>query len=211
MSKLLNLRGENFTEELKERLKKNSFGIESQKKMMPEGRILKATHPTTIRNSAVLIAFFEEEEEWFFPLIKRASYKGVHSGEMALPGGKYEPNDKKITDTALREAKEEVGICSKEVTLLGLLTELYIPVSNTNVVPVVGYLKKKPDFTANKDEVENIFLIKASDLLNEENSQTEIWNFSEKDKNIPFYALANHKVWGATAMILSELKDMLMN
>lgn len=211
MQELLKLGKKDFPKLLRNRLKTNYFGVEAQKKMMPEGRILKTTEQTNIRKSAVLIAFFKEANEWFFPLIKRASYQGVHSGEMALPGGKFEPSDKTIATTALREAREEIGICAKDVILLGHLTELYIPVSNTNVTPMVGYLKNKPELTANKKEVESIFLIKISDLLNDKNRQTEIWNFAGEKKNIPFYTLENHKVWGATAMILSELKELLMN
>ncbi len=205
-----NLTCRDFQAKLKVGLSDKLEGLNAHKQMMPEGRILQPNSSDDMQQSAVLIAFYKEKSKWVFPLIKRATYKGVHSGQIALPGGKFEDSDKSLQNTALREANEEVGICTQTVEVLGKLTSVYIPVSNNNVQPIVSCLSDKPTFVANTKEVDDILIVAVSDLLNPDNVKSEVRIFNNKELTIPYYLLNGEKVWGATAMILSELKQLLI-
>ncbi len=177
--------------------------------MEPEGRsrlVRKAHEP---KRGGVLIAFYPDKEEFYFPLFRRPIYEGAHSGQMAFPGGKAEPDDVDIVATALREADEEVGINPLSVEVLGRLSDLYIPVSHIVVTPVVAYLHDKPDFRLDPIEVDELFSIPLTQFLSEESKKQEVWELNGGHYQIPFYYLQEQKVWGATAMMLSELEFVL--
>ncbi len=188
--------------------KKPLPGEKAQKLMMPEGRGLYPEKESKPRLSAVLILLYEQEGEIYFPLIKRPIYNGVHSGQMAFPGGKHETCET-FEQTALREAEEEVGVNSKYVHVLGQLSDLYIPVTNMLVKPFVAYTNNKPQFELDPLEVESIHTIKLTDFLNPKAKQNEQWELRGIDVSVPFYLLDKQKVWGATAMMLSELEGLL--
>lgn len=207
----MNLTHNEFEKAVKQKLQNSLAGADAHKQMMPEGRSLQPLINDRVKQSAVLIAFYKENKQWVFPIIKRATYKGVHSGQMALPGGKFELKDKNLKTTALREAYEEIGIYPNSAKVLGTLTKIDIPVSNTSVLPVVACLRTKPKLFANKNEVDRISIIRIIDLLDTKNQKSEVWNIKGENINIPFYYLDKQKVWGATAMILSELKTLFMN
>ena len=139
-------------------------------------------------------------------LIQRPLYDGVHSGQVAFPGGRFEESDINLKTTALREAYEEVGIPIKEVEIIGQLTDLYIPPSNFLVTPFIGYVNLQPDFILEKKEVEKIIPV---DLfsLNDIGIKFEkiITHSSGNNIKTPFYDIDGLTVWGATAMIISEL------
>ncbi len=177
--------------------------------MSPEGRELYPKHKNTPRKSAVLIALYKKDGEYCFPILRRTKYNGPHSGQMGLPGGKVEPDDESIIYTALREAYEEIGIIPSHVHVIGELSELYIPVTNILVTPVVGYIDYEPQYIINKKEVDELFLIPVSYLFDKERKKSEVWDMSGNKVNIPFYDFYNQTVWGATAMILSELEMVL--
>jgi len=198
-----------FFEQLQHKLNTALIGEAAHLRMIPQGRDLYPKQDENPRKSAVLIAFYYHEDEIYFPLIKRASNNGSHSGQMALPGGKYEDADKDLIQTALREADEEVGIKASDVQVLGTLTEIYIGVTNYTVLPVVGFVSNKPDFVPDPTEVEEIHQVKLSELLKPENQHREEWNIRNQKVQVPYYNLVNAKVWGATAMILSELESLL--
>ncbi len=191
-------------------LKNNKPGKWAQKLMMPQGRLLYPKHKVIPCPSSVLIVLYEHNNQIYFPIIRRAEYNGSHSGQMAFPGGKLEKTDNNLIVTALREAKEEIGINTNEVTVLGTLTELYIPITNMKVLPVVGYLKSKPLFVLNNCEVDALFTVNINDILDKEKKAAEDRILRGEKINIPFYNFQNQKVWGATAMILSEFEQMIL-
>ncbi|MEI7983695.1 MAG: CoA pyrophosphatase, partial [Bacteroidota bacterium] len=155
--------------------------------------------------SSVLLLLYPFEKEIGLVLIQRPDYIGVHSGQISLPGGKYEDDDESLIYTALREAKEEIGIDPVLVQILGQITELYIPPSNFIVTPVVGYMSIRPQFKADPKEVADIIEIRISDLMNTSNSQKKKMKLRHGFfLRVPSYYIDGNIIWGATAMILSE-------
>jgi len=186
-------------------------GYEAQKRMEPSVRVdlLGNTTPNlSTRKSAVMILLFPSGQGFNFVLIKRQTYDGPHSGQMSLPGGKFDETDQTLDDTALRETYEEVGVEPGQVRLLGRLTELYIPVSNIVVQPFVGFTPQKPMFTPNLQEVEYIVEVPLTDLLAEANKSVRVISSHGRPITAPYYNLNNEMVWGATAMILSEFEEV---
>ncbi|GMT44797.1 MAG: coenzyme A pyrophosphatase [bacterium] len=156
--------------------------------------------------SAVLVLFYPDHQQVRFVLIRRATYNGIHSGQIAFPGGQYEPADPDLKTTALREAKEEVGIDPKQVQIIGRLTKMYIPPSHFDVYPFVGFVTKKPDFKVDDTETKEVVEVKLEDFLNPACQTVKtIHHRTGKDVEVPCFYLNNKIVWGATAMILSEL------
>tara|TARA_B110000211_G_C14000967_1_gene518479 strand:- start:564 stop:1190 length:627 start_codon:yes stop_codon:yes gene_type:complete len=159
------------------------------------------------RHAAVLVHLYPIENETYFTLIKRTTYDGAHSGQIAFPGGKEEKEDLNLTETALREAREETNITSENLKVIGELTKIYIPPSNFHVTPVLSLNKAKPNYIAEEHEVDSILEVKLSDLLNSNNMQNiDIKLDNGTTLNTPSFSLVNETVWGATAMILNELK-----
>ncbi len=176
--------------------------------MMPQGRIMVPDHSNPPLKSAVLLLLYPKGNQLHFPIIRRPVYNGMHSGQMALPGGKQEELDASLEQTAVREACEEIGICSSNIQILGHLSELYIAVTHIHVLPVVAFAQQEPSFILDSHEVDELFTIPITDLFNPEIKKRELWNLRGQEVEVPFYHLANHKVWGATAMILSEFESI---
>ena len=160
------------------------------------------------RQSAVLISIYPNNNRAETILIKRPVYNGVHSGQVAFPGGKVEPFDKDLVDTALREAEEEVGINPSLVTVIGQLTPLFIPVSNIWVQPVVGLLAHKPKLSLSLQEVEYTIHAKLCDLKQVENHSVKTIAINSIPISAPYYKVDKEQIWGATAMIISELLEL---
>ncbi|QCX39506.1 CoA pyrophosphatase [Aureibaculum algae] len=194
-------------------LKKRTLGgEESQFKMAPELR--KAFSLNDIKNknpreSAVLVLFYpDENNNTRVILTLRSDYKGVHAAQISLPGGKKDKNDKRLVDTALRENEEEIGIDKNDVIILREMTKTYIPPSNFWVYPFLGYLDKTPTFTINY-EVETLIEVLVSDLIDDKSLSTKNMTTSYMENiDVPCFKLNSYVVWGATAMILSEIKDL---
>lgn len=162
------------------------------------------------KESSVLIVLFESEGEFFFPLIQRPLYTGVHSGQIGLPGGKVEEHDIDRIGTALRETEEEIGVKADDVRVLGKMTELYVQASHYNVMPVIGYLPYRPDYIPDPEEVSRVIDGKASDLISSEKRKVKELLIRDKYKIMaPYFDIKNEIVWGATAMILSEFSAIL--
>lgn len=161
------------------------------------------------RQSAVLILLFEKAGEVQLPLILRPPYDGTHGGQVGLPGGKKEHFDENLQRTALREAQEEIGVKALDVKILADLTEVYIPVSNYLVQPVLGYMSIKPSFYPDKREVEKIIMTKITDLLRPDLSSNRLIDVQGRQIEVPGFEIDGHWVWGATALILSELIELL--
>ena len=203
---------EQFKNILNTELNNGLPGFEAQKIMAPSIRehALKTSDPSLARDSSVLLLFYPKNGQLYLPFIKRTSGNTSHSGQISLPGGKYEESDANRTVTAIRETNEELGIDCKKIKILGFLTELYIPVSNFMVLPVLGFCEKRPDFQMNTFEVEEVIEVLVKELLAEDN----ISKFSIEKNNFtisaPYFNAEGHKIWGATAMILSELRELFL-
>lgn len=163
----------------------------------------------TATKSSVLILLYPHQKVLHTTFILRQVYGGVHSGQISFPGGRYEKEDPTLEYTALREAQEEVNIDPASVQVLGTLSELYIPPSNFIVLPVVGYTDTVPDFIPDQTEVAEIIQADLSFLFDEEKRKNTTIQVRGYEIEAPYYDVKGHIVWGATAMILSELKTII--
>jgi 8-oxo-dGTP pyrophosphatase MutT (NUDIX family) len=162
------------------------------------------------RPSAVLILLYpNEQQHTSILLIERMTYDGHHSGQIALPGGKAEPADVDLQATALREFFEETG-SDITPTFIGKLTPVYIPVSKFMVQPFVAYVDQKPNFTASVYEVSELIEWEMNELLNPEVvKQTIIEPTPGFKLKTPYFDIQGKVLWGATAMMLNELKKII--
>ena len=182
--------------------------------MAPAGRRSRAKS-TFMRDNhklaAVLILFYPSENGVAFPLIQRPSYDGVHSGQVGLPGGKRELEDADLGQTALRETHEEIGVNPSNIQLLGSLTEIFIPPSNFLVHPYVGVTGTEPRFKPDSIEVSEIFTSSITELTSPNLiGQTKVSVGKGIRIDTPYFQIDNRVVWGATAMMLSELREILL-
>ena len=169
--------------------------------------------PADARPSAVLCLLFPMQEQLHVLLMRRMADKGAHSGQVSFPGGKYERTDADLKATALREAQEEVGIMSADVDIIGALTPLYIPVSNFQVYPYVAFAGKQLAYNVNNREVAQIIEVPVDTLFHaERKTVTDVISPAMPDviRQVKAYHLPDDTIiWGATAMILSELEVVI--
>lgn len=156
------------------------------------------------REAAVLALFFPQESVPTILLTARHPDLKNHAGQISFPGGRREP-DESLPDTALREAKEEVGLPPASVELLGTLTPLYIPPSNFCVYPFVGITHESPRLQPQDAEVDAILRIPFPQLLAPETLRRELWTLHGREVEVPFFSVGSYRIWGATAMMLAEL------
>jgi 8-oxo-dGTP pyrophosphatase MutT (NUDIX family) len=196
-----------FIEKLSIRLQKPLPGQEAHDKMASESRMkLKFPSPNErTRESAVLILFYKKNNQIFIPLILRPPYDGVHGGQMAFPGGRAEKEDESLVRTALREAQEEIGVRVSDIKIIGQLTKLYIPPSNFYVQPVIGYMNHIPDFYPDAREVDKVIEVSLDEISNSEIIGRKILNVRGVEVDAPYFDIQDSVVWGATAMMISEL------
>lgn len=165
------------------------------------------------RIASTLLLLHEKNDIIKFTLIKRPNYEGTHGGQISFPGGKLEENET-IKEAALRETEEEIGIGKNQINLLGELTQVYIPPSNFLITPFIGYIDHSPNYSPDPREVEKIIDVPLSELLDENLVKTKkiaIKNYGSSEFHIdaPYFELQKNIVWGATALVLSEFKDIL--
>lgn len=162
------------------------------------------------KKASVLIHIYPDlQKEARFVLIKRNRYEGIHSGQISLPGGKFQTLDSTDWNTAIREASEEVGLTKDMVVKIREITKVYIPPSNFIVSPFLSYSNEKPFFKPQKDEVDQIIETSLKTLLNPNSLiKRKISTSYIKDILVPGYFLEGVFVWGATAMILSEFREL---
>lgn len=190
-------------------------GEASQFKMSPPFRadLIEANKlkMKTARKAGVMALFYPNSEgETYLILILRKTYRGVHSAQVGFPGGKHELEDPDLKYTALRETFEEVGVPIESMELIRALTPMYIPPSHFTVSPFLGITSKTPAFIKQDEEVEDLIEVSLSDFLDDKNTTTvEVMTSLEKELTVPAFILNGYIVWGATAMMLSELKDLL--
>ncbi|MGL5892774.1 MAG: NUDIX hydrolase [Bacteroidia bacterium] len=162
------------------------------------------------RRSAVLMTLYPHKGEIHTLLIKRPSYQGVHSGQLALPGGAEEPEDRSPAHTALREAYEEVGLGASPEQMLGALTPLYIPPSNFLVRPFMLQLSERPIWKPSADEVESLLEIPLRTFLDQQiKERRKITIGNGMTIEAPCYIIEENILWGATAMMFSEMEVLL--
>jgi len=201
-----------FAERLNDELK-TLPGHAVQEKMAAEHRLPHEhwkRYYATARLSGVLILFYPIDTGIHTVLIQRPTYDGVHSGQVAFPGGRKEEQDKDIIATALREAHEEIGIDMRLTQVLGRLTDLYVPPSNFLISPVVGYSFQRPRFVLDKNEVEAIIEPQITELTDEKATGVKSISIRQGVSiKAPYYNIQGRTVWGATAMIISELNEVI--
>ena len=163
------------------------------------------------KRAGVMALFYPDlNNQTHFVLILRKTYKGVHSAQVAFPGGKLEKQDATLQDAALRETFEEIGVPIKHVEVLCELSEVYIPPSNFYVLPFLGILKQTPQFIKQDDEVEAVIEVSLAHFFDDSNMiNKKVKTSYSVEVEVPAFKLNEYVVWGATAMMLSEIKDLL--
>ncbi len=160
-----------------------------------------------MKKAAVLVCFFKRKDEYYLPLIRRPMHEKNHPGQIALPGGAMEENET-LENTALREAFEEVGIIPDNVEILGKMTPLPVPVSKYVITPFIGITNNEPKWNINRQEVDELIILKYTDLIDSNNGYYEDWNLNGNMLRVPIFKIMNKDIWGATAAVLSELIDL---
>ncbi|WP_367771320.1 CoA pyrophosphatase [Flavobacterium sp. WC2421] len=185
----------------------------SHVKMAPMERIESLNSTVENKNAkkaAVMMLLYPKNGITHLVLIVRNSYEGVHSGQIAFPGGKYEKEDLNFSTTALRETHEEIGVLPEKMKIIKPFTPMYIPPSNFMVYPFFGICSEEICFVPDASEVARIIELPLSVFLNDEIIiNARLSTSYANDINVPAFEIEGQVVWGATAMMLSELKDVL--
>jgi 8-oxo-dGTP pyrophosphatase MutT (NUDIX family) len=220
---------QNLTNRLSEPLpgRPAQFRMASMKRLAELGNF---TVPADAKVACVLNLLHFSGGEWRTVLIQRTiNPRDRHSGQVSFPGGRYEEGDGNLSNVALREAEEEVGVSPEQIRILGRLTELYIPVSNFLVHPFVGMLQGNAVFTPQPGEVEAILTPTLSHFLRPDTQKQTDLNLTHHAaprqlpyfeaeghpatnitlREVPYFEVEGRVVWGATAMILSEFVEIL--
>jgi 8-oxo-dGTP pyrophosphatase MutT (NUDIX family) len=168
--------------------------------------------PADARKAAVLMLLFEKNAEWYLLLTERVgNEKDPHSNQISFPGGSMEVSDADLAECALRETWEEVGVEPKDVNLIGAMSDLYIPVSNFHVQPFLGWSNTPPQYRRQETEVQRIMETPLSLFQNVDNQKImpmmQARSFTLKD--VPYYDVEGKMLWGATAMMIAELLELL--
>lgn len=199
---------EQFVNRLSGRLKEPLPGRDAQQLMAPRPineRRFREDPNNPARPGGVMVLLYPENGEIYLPLTKRPVYQGAHSGQVSLPGGKVEKSDRDIIHTALRETEEEIGVRNGSVQVIGQLSELFIIASNFKVYPSVGVLTSPPDIIPDAKEVVKVLTPSLTELRDRSRRSTKTMHFPPYTIESPYFDIEGEVVWGATAMILSEL------
>jgi 8-oxo-dGTP pyrophosphatase MutT (NUDIX family) len=196
----------------KERLSQGALpGEEAQLKMAHAFRRKLWPAGPDARLAGVMMLLYPKDNQWQTVIIQRASKNpnDVHSGQLSFPGGKKEDVDLNMMECALRETQEEIGVGAIEV--IGGLTPLFIPVSNFLVYPFMGYISHEPNFNPDIREVQDVLTVPLHHFQNEAHiKQASIHVGSGMELNdVPYYDIHGRMLWGATAMIISEVTTIL--
>lgn len=200
-----------FISLIKDALAQELPGVGAQQAMARFGR--SSTIPDNFKPAAVLLLLFPKDGDIHFVLTRRTSrYKGDrHSGQISFPGGSAEKSDPDLYFTSARETHEEIGVPMEKITHIGKLTELYIPVSNFLVHPFVGFSERQPIYSPQIEEVEEIIEVPLELLMDPATLQSK--DITIQDglliKEVPYFNIYDHVVWGATAMMLNEFKTII--
>lgn len=204
----------NLLQQLEKKLQEPLPGLEAQMRMAPPVRTRDMKIPVNVRYGAVMILLYEEEKEWHTLLIRRVEDGHTHSGQISFPGGKKDEDDLNDWMTALRECEEEIEVLAERIRVLGSLTPLFIPPSNFLVTPVIGFHDGKPNFRAYEGEVQEVIPVPLKTLLSptikKHHPVFRSDNPMKKMQTPVYYLHDDIIVWGATAMMISELEALLL-
>jgi len=184
-------------------------GLQAQITMAPRPRAFSPPSGVEPRQAGVLLLLYPIHGVLHLALTVRTASLNHHSGQISLPGGGWEEEDASLQETALREAQEEIGIVTDTLELLGSLTTLYVPPSHNIVHPFVAYTPQRPAFQPDPQEVAELLEISLQLLLDPATRREEDWMWRGAPLHVPFYAVGEHKVWGATAIILAEFLELV--
>ena len=193
--------------QLEDCLQKGLPGKKAQELMAPSIRPpgLAQFDGTNPRSSGVMILLFPSENGISTVFILRTP-GGPHGGQISLPGGKQENSDSSLSETARRETFEEIGVDPELIREIGILTPLYVPHSNFIIQPVIGYMGFCPVFVLDKKEVAGVIITPLKQLFDPDNRRTMILHRLGAEIEAPYYEASGHRIWGATAMIISEFE-----
>ena len=200
-----------FSEAFYKRMARPLPGLAAHRRLVPPERRpdLGKAFPNERKVAAVLALLYPMNDRVCCALIRRPSYPGVHGGQIAFPGGQVESEDRDLLHTALREAWEEVGIQAEKVQRPTELTRLYIPPSRYEVVPFLGLSDRRPDFIIQTSEVDELIELPLEELM-QPNVYGEVSVHTTRGLlNVPAYQWRDEIIWGATAMIVAEISDLL--
>ena len=197
---------------LEDRLRHPLPGLPAQLRMMPvpppPGQKTYTEVKDDCLHGAVLALLYPRNGKAHLVFIRRPQTVVHHKGQIAFPGGHVE-TDETPAEAAVREATEEIGVIPGSLRILGALTPLYIPPSGYCIYPFVAETDVPPAFVPQAGEVDEIIEAPLADLLDKDNVRKETWTFDIGPRQVPFYAVGPHKIWGATAMVLSEFLEIL--
>jgi 8-oxo-dGTP pyrophosphatase MutT (NUDIX family) len=201
-----------FADLLKKEILKGLPGTKVQWEMASSDRMIRnfpRLPGEDARVAAVLILLYPFNDSINTVLMQRHDYNGVHGGQISLPGGKQDPQDKNIIDTAVREANEETGVNKEAINIIGTLTPLFIPISNMIVTPVVAWTTEKPVFNHQPEEVVFLFDADIKKLLDPSSLKTKPMEIHGEIINVKYFDYEGKVIWGATAMIIHELLTLI--
>ncbi len=202
-------------EKLKQKLNKPLPGLTSHLKMAPASRVAEIenieSYYENAKKSAVMILLYQENNSTKVIFIRRSFYVGIHAGQIAFPGGRFEDSDLMIENTALREIEEEIGITADKIEILGRLSDIYVPPSNFLISIFVGYLKEKPAYNIDEREVAEVIEIDLADFFRENIIHQKDFLVPSADTtvNALYYKVGNIDLWGASAMVMTEFLDII--
>ena len=205
---------QNFLSSFKQTFEFGLPGEEAHQLLMPLKRPLSSiakANTSNYRESAVGIVLHPFDNSIHCLLIRRPSYEGAHSGQISFPGGKRDAKDLNLEYTARRECREEIALPHEHADLIHPLTEVFIPVSKFSVQPFVFFTDNLPELTPDDREVEEIISFDVFDLIRHDKIPTTSIpiNAGFTMKDVPYFDIHGHVVWGATAMILAEMRVLL--
>ncbi len=202
-----------FIHDLEHRLKDGLPGEEAQNRMAPY-LVIKERQPVPEDHKigCVMALLYPKDRKSYIALIERASHhpEDKHAGQISFPGGKLEDSDYSYEDCALRETYEEIGVAPESIGILGGLTSLYVPVSGFLIHPFIGFTAEYPKFNIHESEVKSIIELPVEHLLKSKyKGSTDMEARGMIIKDVPYYDANGKKIWGATAMIMSELECII--
>lgn len=200
-----------FHRYLLERSKKELPGRDAQMKMSPEPLdpdfVLPRKESDTAHPSSVLIPLYPDENDLLHVILTLRTDSIRHAGQISFPGGRRE-NNETAEETALRETEEEIGVGPGQIQIACNITPLYLHRTDNQITPFIGFIDKKPKLIPNPAEVEEAFSVSLHELIDCQNLKKEQWDLSHASFNVPFWTIHDVPLWGATAMMMSELIEL---